>query len=73
MLLWAAVVLLAVFGMYFSLANYPWFSAAVALLILLRIGYSEQKRRGTQKAKEAARRRDRMTPETSEGREFTDG
>jgi ABC-type Mn2+/Zn2+ transport system permease subunit len=61
-LFWAAVVLLGAFGAYFSFANYPWFGAATVLLIALLIGYSEQRRRAAQKAKDAVRRRNRQTP-----------
>lgn len=62
MLLWAAVVVLGAFGMYFTFANYPWFGAVEVLLILLLTGYSERKRRATRKANEAARRRNRPEP-----------
>ena len=45
MLLWAAVLLLAAFGIVFTFANYPWIGAALVLLTLLAIGYSERRRR----------------------------
>jgi apolipoprotein N-acyltransferase len=61
-LLWTAVVLLGAFGIYFSFANYPWFGAAVVVLILLLVGYSERKRRATQKARDAERRQHRLSP-----------
>jgi predicted negative regulator of RcsB-dependent stress response len=60
-LYWAILLVLGAFGIYFSFANYPWFATAVVLLILLLAGYSEWKRRTKQKAREAARRRDRLT------------
>jgi hypothetical protein len=59
---WAAVVLLGTFGIYFSFANYPWFGAAAVLLILLLVGYSEQKRRTARRAREASRFRNRPMP-----------
>jgi hypothetical protein len=62
LLFWTAVVVLGAFGMYFSFANYPWFGAAVVLLIFLLIGYLERKRRATQEAREAARRQHRLSP-----------
>jgi hypothetical protein len=61
-LFWTAVVLLGAFGMYFSFANYPWVGAGIVLLIVLLIGYSERQRRATQRAKEAARRQQRLSP-----------
>jgi hypothetical protein len=54
------MVVLGAFGVYFSFANYPVFGIGVVLLILLLTGYSEQKRRTKQKAREAARRRERL-------------
>lgn len=59
---WAAIVLLGGFGIVFSFANYPWFGATVVLLILILVGYSEQKRRRTHRAREAARMRNRPRP-----------
>jgi hypothetical protein len=61
-LFWTAVAVLGIFGLYFSFANYPWFGVAVVLAALLLIGYSERKRRATQRAAETARRRARRTP-----------
>jgi membrane-bound ClpP family serine protease len=61
-LFWAAIVLLGAFGIIFSFANYPWFGATVVVLILLLLGYSEQKRRTAQRAREAARMWNRPRP-----------
>jgi hypothetical protein len=58
-LFWIGVLLLAVFGIYFSFANYPLFGTAVVLLLLAVTGYSEQRRRTKHKALVTARRRDR--------------
>ena len=60
-LLWASVVVLGLFGAYFSLANYPWFGATVVLLILLLIAASEHRRRTARKSRETARRRARLS------------
>lgn len=61
-LLWAVVVVLGAFGIYFSFANYPWFGVAVVVLALLLVGYSERTRRAERAAAEAARRRNRPIP-----------
>jgi hypothetical protein len=57
-LYWTVVVVLGAFGVYFTVANYPFFATAVALVILLLIGFSEWKRRARQNARDEARRRD---------------
>ena len=59
-LLWAGVLVLGAFGVYFSFANYPWLSLGVLLLLSVAFGYSERKRRARQKAREAARYRARL-------------
>lgn len=47
--------MLGAFGVYFTLANYPWLGTAVVLLLLLLLGYSEWKRRTRRTALERAR------------------
>ncbi len=61
-LLWATVVVLGAFGLYFSFANYPWYGAASVLLTLLLVAYSERMRRATQKTRAATRRQHRLNP-----------
>jgi heme exporter protein D len=51
------VLVLGAFGIVFSFANYPWFGIAVALLILLAIGYSQRRRRIAQKTRRRQRAR----------------
>jgi hypothetical protein len=57
--LWAWLVVLGAFGIYFSFANYPSFGIAVVLSIVLALGYSERRRRKRQRAWERARRQQR--------------
>jgi hypothetical protein len=57
--LWAGLVVLGAFGIYFSFANYPSFGIAVVLSIVLALGYSERRRRKRQRAWERARRQQR--------------
>jgi hypothetical protein len=61
-LIWTVAVVLGAFGLYFSLANYPWFGVAVVLLILALVGYSERERRATRRARSVARARNRLRP-----------
>jgi uncharacterized membrane protein YbhN (UPF0104 family) len=58
---WAAVAVLAAFGLYFSFMNYPAFGIAVTVAIVALVLYSERSRRQRQRAAERARRR-RHTP-----------
>jgi hypothetical protein len=58
-LFWGAVLVLAAFGTYFSLVNYPLFSIGVSLAVLALAWYSEKKRRRKQRAWERLRSRSR--------------
>jgi uncharacterized RDD family membrane protein YckC len=57
LLAWAAVVVLAAFGLYFSFANYPAFGIAITLSIVVLLAYWERSRRQRQRAAARARRR----------------
>lgn len=59
LLLWAALLFLGAFGIYFSVMNDPWFLIGVLLLILLVTWCSERRRAARRKARETARRHDR--------------
>jgi hypothetical protein len=61
-LAWAAAVVLGVFGIYFSFANYPAYGIAVTLSVVVLIAYSERSRHQRQRAADRARRlsRDRL-------------
>jgi hypothetical protein len=61
-LAWAAAVVLGVFGIYFSFANYPAFGIAVTLSVVVLIAYSERGRHQRQRTADRARRlsRDRL-------------
>jgi NhaP-type Na+/H+ or K+/H+ antiporter len=53
---WAAIVVLALFGIYFSFANYPAFGIAATLAIGTLIAWSERNRRQRQRTAERVRR-----------------
>jgi hypothetical protein len=61
-LAWAAAVVLGVFGIYFSFANYPAFGIAVTLSVVALLAYSERTRHHRQRAADRASRlrRDRL-------------
>lgn len=59
LLLWATVLVLGLFGIVFSFANYPWFGIGIVLLICLLVGYSERKRRERRAWAERLRERNR--------------
>jgi len=54
---------LALFGVVFSFANYPWLAACIALVILLVIGDGERRRAKARRERDRARRR--LSTETS--------
>lgn len=58
--IWATVLVLGAFGIYFTFANYLWFGIGVVLVALLLTAYSERNRRKEQRARESVRRRDRV-------------
>jgi hypothetical protein len=60
-LYWAAVVVLAAFGLYFTFTNYPVFGIVFLLSIVALIVYSERSRRQRQRASEDRRRRSRAS------------
>jgi hypothetical protein len=53
---WAAVVVLGMFGLSFSFANYPAFGIAVTLSALVLIAHSERSRRQRARSADRARR-----------------
>jgi uncharacterized membrane protein YbhN (UPF0104 family) len=59
-LFWTGVIVVGLFGIYFTFANYPPLGTAVALVVLLSIGAAERSRRGRQRTLERARERDRL-------------
>jgi len=64
---WAAVAVLALFGIYFTFANYPVFGIAVALSVLALIAYFQRNRRQRHRASERARRRNRAHGHSLDG------
>jgi hypothetical protein len=48
---------LALFGVVFSFANYPWLAVCLALLILLVVGDGERRRAKARRERDRARRR----------------
>jgi hypothetical protein len=69
LLFWLGLLVLAAFGIVFSLTNYPAFGIADVLLILLVVGTSERRRRQRRRAAERARirARDEQRDPTSAG------
>lgn len=62
-LLWAVALVLGLFGIVFSFANYPLVAVGLVLLIVLLAGYWERTRRVEQHERDAARMRARASRE----------